>query len=46
MNGGPLAGHADMDLLRALVPDMQSFRSWLVGGGREAFERALGTGGA
>jgi len=46
MNGGPLAGHADMDALRALNPEMQSFRSWLAGSGREAFQRALGTGGA
>ena len=43
MNGGPLAGHADMDALRAINPDMVSFRSWLAGSGREAFRQALGT---
>ncbi|MEJ0065109.1 MAG: NmrA/HSCARG family protein [Caulobacteraceae bacterium] len=46
MNGGPLAGRADMDALRAINPEMQSFRSWLAGSGRAAFQRALGAAGA
>ncbi len=44
MNGGPLAGNADMDALRAINPEMQTFRSWLAGRGRVEFRRALGTG--
>jgi uncharacterized protein YbjT (DUF2867 family) len=43
---GPLAGHADLDALRQINPEMQSFRSWLAGSGRKAFEQALGTAGS
>ena len=46
VTNGTLAGHADMAALRALNPDMQSFRSWLAGSGRDAFRQALGTRGA
>ncbi len=46
LDEGPLAGHADLDALRAINPEMQSFRSWLAGSGRKTFEQALGTAGA
>lgn len=46
LDEGSLAGHADLDALRAINPEMQSFRSWLAGSGRMAFEQALGTAGA
>jgi uncharacterized protein YbjT (DUF2867 family) len=42
---GPLAGNADLNVLRALVPDLTSFRSWLSGSGRKAFEKAVGSAG-
>jgi uncharacterized protein YbjT (DUF2867 family) len=45
LDAGPLAGHADLDALRAINPDMQSFDTWLAGSGRGAFERALGMSG-
>lgn len=45
LDEGPLAGHADLDALRGINPEMQSFRSWLAGSGRKAFEQALGTAG-
>jgi uncharacterized protein YbjT (DUF2867 family) len=40
-DSGRLVGHADLVALRALNPEMQSFRSWLGGSGRQAFEHAL-----
>lgn len=46
LDAGPLAGHADLDALRAINPEMQSFDTWLAGSGRDAFERALGASGA
>lgn len=46
LDEGPLAGHADLGALRKINPEMQSFRSWLAGDGRKAFEQALGTAGA
>ena len=46
LDEGPLAGHADLDALREINPEMQSFRSWLAGSGRKAFEQALGMAGA
>ena len=46
LDEGPLAGHADLDALREINPEMQSFRSWLTGNGRKAFKQALGTAGA
>ncbi len=46
LDEGPLAGRADLDALREINPEMQSFRSWLAGNGRKAFEQALGTAGA
>jgi uncharacterized protein YbjT (DUF2867 family) len=45
LDDGRLAGNADIDGLRQMVPDLQSFRSWLAGSG-EAFGAALGTAGA
>ena len=46
LDAGPLAGHADLEALRRLNPEIQSFESWLAGSGRDAFQRALGTSGA
>ena len=46
LDEGPLAGHADLVALRAINPEMRSFRSWLSGAGRESFHKALGTPGA
>jgi uncharacterized protein YbjT (DUF2867 family) len=43
---GRLTGHANLEELRRLNPELMSFRSWLTGCGREAFEMALGTAGA
>ena len=43
LDEGPLAGYADLDALREINPEMQSFRSWLAGTGWTAFEQALGT---
>ncbi len=45
LDAGSLAGHADLDALREINSEMQSFRSWLTGSGRKAFEQALGTAG-
>ena len=45
MDRGPLAGHADLDALRDINPEMQSLATWLAGRGRKAFELALGTAG-
>ncbi|MER8828503.1 NmrA/HSCARG family protein [Mesorhizobium sp. M0938] len=46
LDEGRLAGKADLDALRELNPDLQSFRSWLAGSGRKAFREALGKAGA
>lgn len=46
LDEGRLAGQADLDALREINPELQSFRSWLAGTGRRDFERALGTAGA
>ena len=46
LDEGPLAGHADLDALRRINPEMQTFRSWLMGSGRQDFEQALGTAGS
>ncbi|AKU95684.1 hypothetical protein AKJ09_02348 [Labilithrix luteola] len=32
--------------MRAINPEIVSFRSWLAGSGRKAFDEALGAGGA
>ncbi|MBB5729044.1 uncharacterized protein YbjT (DUF2867 family) [Sphingomonas prati] len=45
LDEGPLAGHADLDMLRQINPEMQSFTTWLAGNGRKSFEHALGTSG-
>lgn len=41
MDSGHLAGHADLDAMRALSPELRSFASWLQGPGRRAFETAI-----
>lgn len=46
LDDGRLVGKADLAALRALNPELQSFRAWLAGNGRDAFQAALGTGGA
>lgn len=46
VDDGRLAGNADLATLRAINPAMLTFSSWLKGPGREAFQRALGTGGS
>jgi hypothetical protein len=46
MTDGTLVGNADMEVLRAINPDMRTFRSWLTGSGRDAFRRALGSASA
>jgi uncharacterized protein YbjT (DUF2867 family) len=45
LDEGRLAGHAVLHALSEINPEMQSFRSWLAGSGRKAFEQALGTAG-
>jgi hypothetical protein len=40
-DSGRLVGHADLKALREINPEVQSFRSWLGGSGRKAFEHAL-----
>ncbi|AQR62073.1 NmrA family protein [Brevundimonas sp. LM2] len=42
---GSLAGSADLDALRALVPDLLSFESWLAGSGNPQFVAALKASG-
>ncbi len=41
VDDGRLAGHADLDALRQLHPQLHTFAGWLAGPGRPAFERAL-----
>lgn len=43
---GILAGSADLDALRALVPDLLSFDAWLTGPGRDGFVSALEASGS
>ncbi len=38
---GPLAGHADLEALRQIHPNMLSIRQWLSGTGKAAFLKAL-----
>ena len=45
VDAGRLSGQADLAALRALVPGLQSFRTWLAGDGHAIFATALGTGG-
>lgn len=46
LDHGRLAGNADIDALRQINPELQSFRAWLAGSGNAAFKAALGTAGA
>lgn len=46
LDTGHLAGKADLDALRLIVPDLQTLSSWLAGTGRAAFNDALGSAGA
>ncbi|PJG77023.1 NmrA family protein, partial [Klebsiella pneumoniae] len=44
VDDGRLAGHADLDALRQLHPQLHTFAGWLAGPGRPAFKRALTSG--
>ncbi|PLM91485.1 NmrA family protein, partial [Klebsiella variicola] len=44
VDDGRLAGHADLNALRQLHPQLHTFAGWLAGPGRPAFERALTSG--
>lgn len=46
VDDGRLAGHADLNALRQLHPQLHTFAGWLAGPGRPAFERALTSGPA
>jgi uncharacterized protein YbjT (DUF2867 family) len=46
VDAGRLAGHADLEELRRLNPELMTFHAWLSTSGREAFKAALGTAGA
>jgi uncharacterized protein YbjT (DUF2867 family) len=46
LDEGYLTGHADIDALRTVNPELQTFRAWLAGSGRAGFEKALGTAGS
>jgi uncharacterized protein YbjT (DUF2867 family) len=46
MDAGPLAGAADLDNLLRINPELQTFRDWLAGDGRELFRAALNASGA
>ena len=43
---GVLSGSADLDAMRALVPDLLSFEAWLAGPGQHRFVAALDASGA
>lgn len=43
---GGLAGSADLETLRRLVPDLLSFEAWLAGPGRQRFVAALEASGS
>lgn len=42
LDAGPLADHVDLNAMRAINPEILSFRSWLSGTGRKAFQETLG----
>lgn len=44
LDAGPLADHVDLNVMRGINPEILSFRCWLAGNGREAFEETLGRG--
>jgi len=46
LEDGPLSAHVDLDAMREINPDVLSFRSWLAGSGRKAFETTLGIVGS
>jgi uncharacterized protein YbjT (DUF2867 family) len=46
LEGGPLSDSVDLEAMRAINPDILSFRSWLAGSGRKALLDALGTSAA
>lgn len=45
LDGKALDGHADIETLRGMNPDLLSFRAWLRTSGRGAFLKALGAKG-
>lgn len=42
LDHGPLADHVDLNVMREINPKIVSFRSWLTGSGRTAFDKTLG----
>ncbi|TDK32183.1 NmrA/HSCARG family protein [Rhizobium deserti] len=46
VDDGRLAGHANLDQMRQINPELWSFKSWLQGPGRKTFEQALEAGGS
>lgn len=45
VDDGRLAGNADLESMRQINPELRSFKSWLEGPGRSAFESSLGASG-
>lgn len=46
MDAGRLSGRADLETMRQLNPELQTFSAWLSGDGRAAFQAALNTEGS
>ena len=42
LENGPLSDHVDLAEMRAIIPDLTSFRTWIATSGREALRRRLG----
>lgn len=45
LNSGKLAGRADLDELKNMNPDLQTFRSWIGNSGHQSFRRSLSAQG-
>ena len=41
LDAGPLADHVDLNVMRAINPEVLSFRSWFSGSGRKTFDEIL-----
>lgn len=46
LEDGPLAERVDLDTMREINPEILTFRTWLAGIGRKAFDEALGLSAA
>lgn len=42
LDSGPLADHVDLNVMRVINPEILSFRAWLSGSGRKAFDEIVG----